>query len=94
MNTSSISCREAHALLNQGAQLVDVRSPAEFSQGALEGAINLPVQYIYQAVSTLDPDQPVIAYCLSGQRSAQATAMLSQLGFDARNAGPARNLLC
>lgn len=76
-----MSCDELRALLDAGAQIVDVRTPMEFYQGAVPGAINLPVQSIQQAPRVLDPRRPVIVYCRTGQRSAFAKAWLDNLGF-------------
>lgn len=85
-----IECPEARNLVReQGAQLVDVRSPAEYAQGALPGSVNIPVQVIHQAGEAIMRDKPVIVYCVSGARSAQAKNMLEQLGFDdVHNMGP------
>lgn len=82
-NSSQIDCPEARVLVQQhNAQLVDVRSPQEFARGALPGSMNLPVHAIHAAEQHLDRERPVIVYCVSGARSAQAQAVLSQLGFD------------
>jgi len=62
-----IDPREAKALVEQGAQLVDVRDPHEFQQGALPGAINLPLAMVpLKAAEVLDRTRPVVLYCLSG----------------------------
>ena len=79
--TDPINCEEAQALLTRGAQLVDVRSPAEHAAGALPGAANLPVEAIYQWVNSLERDQPVLLYCRSGARSGAAANFLRNLGF-------------
>jgi rhodanese-related sulfurtransferase len=76
-----MSCDELRALLEEGAQIVDVRTPMEFYQGAVPGAVNLPVQAIQQAPGVLDTGRPVIVYCRTGQRSAFAKAWLENLGF-------------
>jgi phage shock protein E len=82
-NSSQIDCPEARTLVQQhNAQLVDVRSPQEFARGALPGSVNLPVHAIHGAERHLDRERPVIVYCVSGARSAQAQAVLNQLGFD------------
>lgn len=78
-----IECPEARKMVANGAQLVDVRSPQEFGQGALPGSLNVPLQTIQMADQHLDKSKPVIVYCASGMRSEQAKGVLSQMGFDA-----------
>lgn len=85
---SRIPPDKAHALVEAGAQLVDVRSPAEFASGALPGAINLPVQSLRQKMGELSKDSPVIVYCASGMRSARAASVLKTAGFEVHDLGP------
>ncbi len=83
-----LTCDDARALLASGAQLVDVRSPAEHAAGALPGAANLPVESIYSWVNSLDPKKPVLLYCRSGARSGAARNFLRGVGFgEAYNLG-------
>ena len=73
---------QARALVEEGALLLDVRSPGEFSMGHIEGARNLPVQELGAKLDTLDKAQPIVVYCRSGQRSGQAMQLLRGQGFD------------
>lgn len=64
-------------------QLVDVRTPQEFSEGHLKNATNFD---IYEPDFTshfaeLDKEKPVLVYCRSGKRSADAAALLEEAGF-------------
>ena len=77
---SSIVCDEARAMVAEGAHLVDVRTPHEFEQGALPGAVNIPLQNLLAEVHQLDHELPVILYCRSGMRSQQAAQALSLFG--------------
>jgi thioredoxin 1 len=64
-------------------QLIDVRTPGEFSGGRLDGALNLDwngAEFNNQA-ETLDKNIPVFIYCLSGGRSAAAADYLRDEGF-------------
>lgn len=90
-----IECPEArHMVQNHGAQLVDVRSPEEHAQGKLPGSLNLPLQVLPQLHQKLDKSKPVIVYCVSGARSAQALSFLKSLGFDnVHNLGSIRKYL-
>lgn len=79
-----ISGEEAHRLVADEALLLDVRSPAEFEDGHIEGAVNVPVDELEGRLGDLAPhDRPIVVYCLSGNRSARAAQMLSQAGYSA-----------
>ena len=89
---SDISCTKARELLNQGAQLVDVRSQMEFQRGALPGAVNVPLEVINGAHQHLDSDRPVILYCVTGRRSGHAKMLLQSMGYESvHNLGSFRN---
>jgi phage shock protein E len=72
-----------------GARIVDVRSPAEFKDGAYQGAINIPLSSLLARMNELEPkDAPIVLYCASGARSGQGARLLRQAGFtDVINAG-------
>jgi phage shock protein E len=92
---NSFSKKDACKLLKEGAQLVDVRSSSEFSQGALPNAISLPLQSIMAADNLLDRAKPIILYCVSGARSATAKNYLDQMGYhEVYNLGSFKNYIC
>lgn len=72
-------------ILNSPAtQLIDVRTTMEFSSGHAKGAVNIPLDQFtkrYREIASLGT-QPVVFYCRSGNRSAQAVAYLRQLGIE------------
>ena len=72
-----------HAMLEANAppQLVDVRTAAEFARGAIAGARHIELAALPARSAELDPAAPWVLYCLSGARSAQACAYLTQRGF-------------
>lgn len=78
-----ISEDAAVAHLKEGAVLIDVRSPAEFSTGHLKGAINLPVQQIDTLIvnRVKDREKVVLLHCQSGTRSGVAKKKLDALGY-------------
>ncbi len=77
-----VSSAQARQLVTDGAALVDVRTAAEFSSGHLPGAVNVPVQALGGALSTLGArERPVVVYCASGARSALAASTLRRAGF-------------
>lgn len=63
--------------------VVDVRSAAEFDEGHLPGAINIPHDAIGQRIAELGPpgERDVIVYCRSGRRAALALTALQEAGF-------------
>ena len=69
--------------LEEGTIVIDVRTPEEFATGHLDGALNIDVQSpdFMAHVSQLDPDADYFIYCRSGNRSGQAVAQMSTLGF-------------
>ena len=77
-----MTCEEIKNLLTIGGQLIDVRSTVEFSQGALNGAVNMPMESFQYLADSIDKSKPVILYCRSGMRSGVAKQFLETLGFD------------
>ena len=67
--------------------LVDVRTPQEFSQGSIPGAVNIPVDDLRSRLNELPRDKTIAAYCQVGQRGYLATRILLQSNFDAVNIG-------
>lgn len=71
------------ALVQSGALVIDVRTPAEFSGGAIQGAVNIPHDEIAARIGQVEADKsrPIIVYCRSGARSAVAKKSLEQAGY-------------
>ncbi|MDL1899524.1 rhodanese-like domain-containing protein [Anaerolineae bacterium CFX9] len=65
----------------EGHLLIDVRTPAEFASGHIAGAVNIPVDELASRLSEVPQGQPVVVYCRSGNRSAQASRILAQAGY-------------
>ena len=64
-------------------QLVDVRTPEEYSEGHIKGAENIDFfadNFLVQ-FEKLDKDRPIYIYCRSGNRSSKVAAKLSEAGF-------------
>lgn len=74
-------------LVADGALLLDVRTPGEFADGHVQGALNVPVQVLESRIAELDPARPVVVYCRSGNRSATAARMLRDRGFTVTDVG-------
>jgi rhodanese-related sulfurtransferase len=79
---SAAELADARALVQNGALLLDVRTPAEFASGHVPGAVNVPVQELESKWASLKvpADRPVVVYCRSGARSARAKAWLEAHG--------------
>ena len=75
------------ALVENGAQIIDVRTPAEFSNGSIRNSKNIPLQHLAAEMKKLDLKKPIITCCASGMRSASAKSLLQQNGFEAYNGG-------
>ena len=78
----------------RNAVLVDVRTPEEYNEGHVPGAINLDAELCGRAnrayVESVLPDKTarVFTYCYSGSRSGMASAFLREMGYDrAENIG-------
>ncbi len=71
--------------LDQGAAVVDVREPAEFRQGHVPRARNIPMGQLTARLGEIDRDRPVHLVCASGNRSSAMTDVLTASGYDAIN---------
>lgn len=61
--------------------LLDVRSPAEFSEGHLPGSINIPIDDLEARVKEVPVDKHIITICLHGVRSGICEKFLNQKGY-------------
>ena len=77
-----ISGPEARDHVNKGAQLLDVRSPAEFKNGHIDGAKNIPVDQLPSRVKELKKGKTIVLYCQSGARAGRAQTMLKGAGWE------------
>jgi rhodanese-related sulfurtransferase len=75
-------------LVQEGAVIVDVRSPGEFQGGHIKGSINVPLQSIQSSLGKIPKNKTVITCCASGMRSASAKSILKSAGYaDVHNGG-------
>jgi rhodanese-related sulfurtransferase len=61
--------------------VVDIRTEAEIARGVIDGAIHIPMHLLPVKAQDLPQDKPVVLYCHSGARSAQACAFMASKGF-------------
>jgi rhodanese-related sulfurtransferase len=76
-------------LVNNGAVIIDVRSPGEYKSGHIKGSKNFPLDTIRNKVNDLKKlNKPVITVCRSGARSGMAKGILKSAGIEVYNGGP------
>ncbi|MSR55769.1 MAG: CoA-disulfide reductase [Gemmataceae bacterium] len=78
---------EAVSVMADKPFLLDVRTPLEYANGHIEGAINIPVDELRNQLADMPKDRPVVTYCQVGQRGYLATRILMQTGFKVSNLG-------
>ncbi|MDO5654860.1 MAG: rhodanese-like domain-containing protein [Flavobacteriaceae bacterium] len=74
-------------LVQEGALVLDVRTPQEYKAGHIKGSKNIPLQNIKNQLKNLPEDKVIITCCKSGMRSANAKAILSKEGYTVYNGG-------
>lgn len=82
---SGMSPQEAQSLIAAGALLLDVRDTSEWKAGHVKGARHLPLGELARRMGSLPKDRQIICVCRSGARSARATKILMDAGYDAVN---------
>lgn len=83
MNTSSV--QDLYALLQAGAQgvtVLDARTPEEFAEARVPGAVNIPFDQLPARAAELDASRPVHVYCRMGGRAQKAALALIGAGFE------------
>jgi rhodanese-related sulfurtransferase len=80
-----VTAADAADLLMHDALLVDVREPVEWNTGHAPSARHIPLGQLRRYMCDLPKDRRIILVCRSGNRSAQATAILTAAGLDASN---------
>jgi rhodanese-related sulfurtransferase len=81
--TKEVSRDEARKLVDEGAQLLDVRADHEWEAGRIAGAAHVPLPELPQRLGEIDKDRPVVVYCRGGNRSSMATDALTDAGYEA-----------
>jgi len=85
----NISVAEAKALIDRNAVsadfiILDVRTPSEYAQGHIPGAVNLDYYASFEAsLSAFDKTKTYLVYCRTGNRSASAARLMLDNGFAA-----------
>ena len=83
--TSVSSADFGERITAPGTQLVDVRTPGEYAEGHIAGAVNIDVNssdFLSAASAALSKEQPVYVYCRGGVRSKKAAKKLARKGYN------------
>ena len=78
---------ELERWIQDGALILDVRTPEEYKSGHVKGSINMPLDKLSSSMGKLKKDQPIVTCCASGMRSSNAQRILNSAGFKAMNGG-------
>jgi glyoxylase-like metal-dependent hydrolase (beta-lactamase superfamily II)/rhodanese-related sulfurtransferase len=79
--TSSVPQVEAQELHEAPCAVLDVRRPAEFEEGHVTGAQNVPLTELAERLDEIDRRQPLAVICAGGYRSSIASSILARAGF-------------
>ena len=71
--------------LDGSIQIVDVRTPAEWAAGHIEGSVHIPLNDLTERLDDIDHAATTVVVCQIGQRSYMAAMYLRGLGMDAHN---------
>ncbi|MEA2424949.1 MAG: hypothetical protein QOH13_1359 [Thermoleophilaceae bacterium] len=80
-----VSPTEAKALIDSGAQVVDVRTDVEYSAGHIPESRHVPLAEVQSEAAGLDSSRPLVVYCRSGERSGMAADAFAVSGWDAHS---------
>ena len=78
---TNIKGEAAKTMAQNGALLVDVRSPEEFAEYSIDGSINVPIDAFGEWLQALPSDRTIIVYCSAGTRAAKAMETAAEYGF-------------
>ena len=81
-----VNVARARQMIDEGAQVLDVRTKKEWDAGHIAGAIHVPVTKLDPerlGSKRIDPALPVLVVCRSGNRSKSALGRLRGADFDA-----------
>ena len=73
--------KKAREAVANGALIVDVRTPKEFSEKHIVGAVNLPIEEIMKGRINLPKNKEIVLYCRTGSRSSASAKVLREQGW-------------
>lgn len=86
-NNNAIASPDLFAKIDAGEDMliIDIRQAADYAEGHLKGAVNVPYQDVPAALDKIPDDKPVFVNCYTGQTSSQTVAFLNMAGKYAVN---------
>ena len=81
-NVKEVDVDYVHGADKDSIHLIDVRTEGEVSRGMIDGPIHIPLHLLPLKAAEIPQDKPVVIYCNSGARSAQACAFMTSKGFE------------
>ena len=79
--------------IQNGAVIIDVRTPAEYNDGHVDGSVNIPLSEVDGQIKKIKKyNKSIITCCRSGARSGTAANILNNNGIDSINGGPWQNV--
>lgn len=81
--SGQVSVKDAAEYVKQGAMIVDVRTPAEYSRGHLSQAFNMPLDEVDSLLpgKVKDRERVILVHCQTGLRSRKAKERLEKIGY-------------
>lgn len=78
-----ITKEDVESYIKQGATIIDVRSPQEYREGHVDGAICIPDYQIKREIEKKVPnkDELIVVYCATGHRSQRTQQILEDMGY-------------
>ena len=80
---TELAAERVAELLDEGAQLIDVRRPYEWEAGRIAGSRQIEMNELTANADSIDRDRPVVFYCRTGNRSGMAADAFREAGYDA-----------
>lgn len=82
-NKKDITKDELDLYIKQGGKIIDVRSPQEYREGHIDGAISIPDYQIKKGIEKQIPnkDELIVVYCSTGHRSQRSQQILEDMGY-------------
>lgn len=77
----NVQNKAARTLQDKGVRIIDVRTATEFEAGHIPDAENVPLDQLSAAMGSWDKTEPILVYCATGSRSAEAMQVLVSAGF-------------
>ena len=87
-NYENYRAGDLRQFLNEGAIIIDVRTPFEYASGHIKGSKNIPLENLQAKLNVIKTlNKPIITVCQSGMRSGTAKSFLQSNGLRVVNGG-------